>query len=98
MSNRNHHHDIAPIRDKIRNGLNKRREFWRSLEELADTEKFREFLHREFPAVNPSEADPSWLDPTGRRNFFKLMSATLAFAGLPACTNHPTATIVSHVT
>jgi molybdopterin-containing oxidoreductase family iron-sulfur binding subunit len=97
MSHRDHHHDIAPIRDKIRKGLDKRREFWRSLEELADTEKFREFLHREFPAVNPSEADPSWLDPTGRRNFLKLMSASLAFAGLTACTNQPKETIVPYV-
>ena len=24
-------------------------DYWRSLEELADTEYFREFLHREFP-------------------------------------------------
>jgi molybdopterin-containing oxidoreductase family iron-sulfur binding subunit len=97
MSHRDHHHDIAPIRDEIRTGLDKRREFWRSLEELADTEKFREFLHREFPAVNPSEADPSWLDPTGRRNFLKLMSASLAFAGLTACTNQPKETIVPYV-
>src|SRR5215475_7585445 len=97
MSHRDHHHDVAPIRDKIRKGLDKRREFWRSLEELADTEKFREFLHREFPAVNPSEADPSWLDPTGRRNFLKLMSASLAFAGLTACTNQPKETIVPYV-
>src|SRR5262245_60557562 len=97
MSHRDHHHDIAPIRDKIRKGLDKKREFWRSLEELADTEKFREFLHREFPAVNPSEADPSWLDPTGRRNFLKLMSASLAFAGLTACANQPKETIVPYV-
>src|SRR5262245_59497331 len=97
MSHRDHHHDVAPIRDKIRKGLDKRQEFWRSLEELADTEKFREFLHREFPAVNPSEADPSWLDPTGRRNFLKLMSASLAFAGLTACTNQPKETIVPYV-
>jgi molybdopterin-containing oxidoreductase family iron-sulfur binding subunit len=97
MSHRDHHHDVAPIRDKIRKGLDKRREFWRSLEELADTEKFREFLHREFPAINPSEADPSWLDPNGRRNFLKLMSASLAFAGLTACTNQPKEHIVPYV-
>jgi MoCo/4Fe-4S cofactor protein with predicted Tat translocation signal len=97
MSHRDHHHDVAPIRDKIRKGLDKKREFWRSLEELADTEKFREFLHREFPAVNPSEADPSWLDPNGRRNFLKLMGASLAFAGLTACTNQPKEHIVPYV-
>jgi MoCo/4Fe-4S cofactor protein with predicted Tat translocation signal len=99
MSHRDHHDDIAPIRENIRKGFNKngKREFWRSLEELADTERFREFLHREFPAVNPSEADPSWLDPVGRRNFLKLMSASLAFAGLTACTNQPKEHIVPYV-
>src|SRR5262245_4937690 len=99
MSHRDHHDDIAPIRENIRKGLNKngKREFWRSLEELADTERFREFLHREFPAVNPSEADPSWLDPVGRRNFLKLMSASLAFAGLTACTRQPREHIVPYV-
>ncbi len=97
MSHRDNHQEIAPIRDKISKGLEKRREFWRSLEELADTERFREFLHREFPAVNPSEAEPSWLDPVGRRNFLKLMSASLAFAGLTACTNQPKEHIVPYV-
>jgi len=95
MSHRDHHHDIAPIREKIRDGQGQ--EFWRSLEELADTEKFREFLHREFPATNPSEADPSWLDPVGRRSFLKLMSASLAFAGLTACTNQPKEYLVPYV-
>jgi molybdopterin-containing oxidoreductase family iron-sulfur binding subunit len=95
MSHRDHHHDIAPIREKIRKSRG--REFWRSLEELADTEKFREFLHREFPATNPSEAEPAWLDPTGRRNFLKLMSASLAFAGLTACTNQPKEYLVPYV-
>jgi molybdopterin-containing oxidoreductase family iron-sulfur binding subunit len=99
MSHRDHHHDVAPIREKLREGLGKkeRREFWRSLEELADTDKFREFLHREFPSVNPTEADPSWLDPTGRRNFLKLMSASLALAGLTACTNQPKQYVVPYV-
>jgi molybdopterin-containing oxidoreductase family iron-sulfur binding subunit len=95
MSHRDHHHDIAPIREAI--GKSKGREFWRSLEELADTDKFRDFLHREFPAVNPSEADPAWLDLTGRRNFLKLMSASLAFAGLTACTNQPKEYLVPYV-
>ncbi len=95
MSHRDHHHDIAPIREKIRKS--KGREFWRSLEELADTERFRDFLGREFPAVNPSEAEPAWLDPVGRRNFLKLMSASLAFAGLTACTNQPKEYLVPYV-
>src|SRR5436305_850347 len=36
--------------------------YWRSLEQLADTAEFREFLHREFPA-GASE----WADELSRR-------------------------------
>src|SRR5512134_2108863 len=58
---------------------------WRSLDEVAETPEFQEYLHREFPA-NASE----WLDPVGRRSFLKLMSASLALAGISAaCTAQP---------
>ena len=54
------------------------RRYWRSLEELADTPEFHEFLHREFPQqasrVRPTRSD--------RREFLKLMGASLALAGL----------------
>ncbi len=98
MSHRDHHHhehEIEPIREKLRRV--KGREFWRSLEELADTDKFREFLHREFPALNAPDADPLMLDPVGRRSFLKLASASLAFAGLTACTVQPTEHAVPYV-
>ena len=49
--------------------------YWRSLEELAETDSFKELLHREFP----SEVD-EWNDPRGRRRVLKLMGASLAFA------------------
>jgi molybdopterin-containing oxidoreductase family iron-sulfur binding subunit len=99
MSHQDHHHDIDPMRQEIEEAARGRsgREFWRSLEELADTEKFRTFLHREFPALNAPEADPAMLDPTGRRNFMKLMSASLAMAGLTACTRQPKEYIVPYV-
>jgi molybdopterin-containing oxidoreductase family iron-sulfur binding subunit len=98
MSHREHHHDIEPIREQIGKTRSKKgREFWRSLEELADTDKFRDFLHREFPALNAPETDPEMLDPVGRRNFMKLMSASLAFAGLTACTRQPKEFIVPYV-
>src|SRR5262245_39128573 len=90
-----HNHDIEPVREAIRRKPG--REFWRSLEELADTERFRNFLHREFPALNASEADPLMLDPVGRRSFLKLMSASLALAGLTACTVQPKEHIVPYV-
>jgi molybdopterin-containing oxidoreductase family iron-sulfur binding subunit len=52
-------------------------EYWRSLEELAGTPEFREFLHREFPA-----GATELLDSTDRRAFLKVMGASMALAGL----------------
>jgi molybdopterin-containing oxidoreductase family iron-sulfur binding subunit len=68
------------------------REYWRSLEALTGTPEFQEFLHREFPQ-NASE----WLDPVGRRGFMKLMSASLALAGVSACTRQPAEELVPYV-
>ena len=67
-------------------------QYWRSLEAVAETPEFKEFLHREFPA-NASE----WNDPVGRRGFLKLMSASLALAGVSACTVQPDELIVPYV-
>ena len=44
---------------------------WRSLEAVAETPEFKDYLHREFP-TNASE----WLDPVGRRSFLKPVSYT----------------------
>ncbi len=60
------------------------REYWRSLDELAQSPEFLEFLRAEFPR----EAAP--LDHVDRRQFLKLMGASLAFAGMGACTRQPT--------
>src|SRR5687767_9400119 len=68
------------------------RDYWRSLEALSGTPEFKEFLHREFPQ-NASE----WLDPVGRRGFLKLMSASLALAGVSACTRQPAEELVPYV-
>jgi MoCo/4Fe-4S cofactor protein with predicted Tat translocation signal len=66
--------------------------YWRSLEELAETPEFTELIHREFPA-HASE----WNDPSGRRQFLKLMGASIALAGATACTRQPTELIVPYV-
>ena len=66
--------------------------YWRSLGELADTPEFHEYLHREFP-----EQASEWNDPKGRREFLKLMSASLALAGVGACTKQPPEAIVPYV-
>src|ERR1700760_2539806 len=66
--------------------------YWRSLDELASVEGFKDFLHREFPR-QASE----WIDDEGRRNFLKIMGASLALAGLSACTRQPTEYIMPYV-
>ncbi len=66
--------------------------YWRSLEELAATEDFQEFLHQEFPR----QAFPA-PHSVNRREFLRLMSASLALAGLSACTRPPNEKIVPYV-
>jgi len=56
------------------------KQFWRSLAERADTPEFRRWVEREFPAY----AD-EMLAPTPRRNFLKLMGASVALAGMTSC-------------
>ena len=46
------------------------RKYWRSLDELAETPEFRQWLEREFP-----EGASEWTDPVSRRHFTKIMSA-----------------------
>jgi len=54
------------------------RQYWRSLDELADTPEFKDWLHREFP----SGASEMEADGQSRRQFLKLMSASFALAGI----------------
>ncbi len=65
--------------------------YWRSLEELADSEAFRQLVSEEFP----SEAH-RWLDPISRRQFLQIMAASLALAGLSACAQRPREAIVPY--
>ena len=67
-------------------------EFWRSLEELAGSPEFQEMLHREFP-----KGASDWVDEVSRRGFLKLMGASLALAGMTACTKMPLEPIVPYV-
>jgi MoCo/4Fe-4S cofactor protein with predicted Tat translocation signal len=66
--------------------------FWRTLDELADDPSFRERLYNEFP----SEVE-AITDEATRRTFLKLMGASMALAGLTACTRQPEEKIVAYV-
>ena len=82
--------ELAGVRRRL-DGTTGRR-YWKSLEELADSPGFLEFLHREFP-----EQASTFEDPKGRREFLTLMSASLALAGLTACTRQPAEKILPYV-
>jgi len=90
MTTRNRQFDFASLRAKVSSGEGQ--SYWRSLDELAETEGFQEFLYREFP----QQAD-QWVDPVGRRRFLHLMGASLALAGLTGCTKQPDEPIVPYV-
>ncbi len=82
--------DLAAIRTRLENTRGK--EYWRSLEELAGSEKFEEFLHNEFPQQTGLLGEGM-----DRRTMLKLMGASLAFAGLSACAYMPTERILPYV-
>src|SRR5262245_62550136 len=67
-------------------------QFWRTLEEQAGDPAFQERLYDEFP----SEVE-AITDPIQRRAFLKLMGASIALAGVTACTRQPVEKIVPYV-
>ena len=66
------------------------RSYWRSLDELAETTAFREMVEKEFPSFAPE-----LLHSASRRQFLKVMGASLALAGMTGC-RWPKETIVPH--
>ncbi|MGC2705108.1 MAG: TAT-variant-translocated molybdopterin oxidoreductase, partial [Candidatus Acidiferrales bacterium] len=82
--------DLAAVRAKLAQENGKR--FWQSLEQLAETKEYREFLENEFPH-DPAK-DPQGLN---RRDVLKFAAASAALAGLSACTKLPTQKIVPYV-
>jgi molybdopterin-containing oxidoreductase family iron-sulfur binding subunit len=82
--------DLATVRQRLAESHGRR--YWRSLEELADTEEFQELLQREFP-----RQAAMWPESVSRRGFLQLMAASLALAGLSGCTRQPAEKIVPYV-
>src|ERR1044072_3388009 len=68
------------------------KQYWRNLEELADSPAFEELVRREFP-----QQAEEWDDPVERRTFLKLMGASLALAGLSGCVIQPPEKIIPYV-
>jgi MoCo/4Fe-4S cofactor protein with predicted Tat translocation signal len=83
--------DLAAVRARLESKTGKH--YWRTLEELAGDPEFEELLHREFPRQAPSE----WDESVDRRDFLRLMAASLALAGLSGCGRAPEQFIVPYV-
>jgi MoCo/4Fe-4S cofactor protein with predicted Tat translocation signal len=81
---------LSALNERLR--TTRGRDFWRSLEELARSPGFVDLLREEFPqhahALN---------DGVARRDFLKLMAASLAFAGFGGCTRQPEEHVVPYV-
>ena len=71
--------DLKALRERLQKSRGQ--EYWRSLDELAQTEEFQAFLQQEFP-----RDAGFWMEPTTRRQFLKLMGASFGMAFLTACT------------
>ncbi|HKR31407.1 MAG TPA: TAT-variant-translocated molybdopterin oxidoreductase, partial [Terriglobales bacterium] len=84
---------LQQVRERLSASTGKR--YWRSLEELIDEPGFEELLENEFPAgvAELSRTD----DGLSRRNFLKLAGASMALAGLSACTRQPAEAIVPYI-
>ena len=82
--------DLATVRAELESTQGP--EYWRSLEELAGSDEFRAMMHREFP-----KGSSEWLDSVSRRGFLQMMGASMALAGMTACTKQPLEQIVPYV-
>jgi molybdopterin-containing oxidoreductase family iron-sulfur binding subunit len=81
---------LAQVREELKGTKGKK--YWRSIDELANTEDFQAAVEREFPS-----AAQEWVDPVSRRGFMKLMGASMALAGLAGCTKQPDEPIYPYV-
>ena len=90
MPSKDSNSNFALLRDRIlsQNG----KDYWRSVEEFVDAPEFEEFVKREYP----THAE-EWDDSLSRRNFIKVMGASLALAGLSGCVIQPSEKIVPYV-
>ncbi len=69
--------DLEALRKRLASQHGKT--YWRSLNELAESEEFTEIVRHEFPRIAQS------IGTLGRRDFLKFLGASLALGGLTAC-------------
>jgi MoCo/4Fe-4S cofactor protein with predicted Tat translocation signal len=73
---------LAALEERLGSAHGQR--YWRTLEELADSDAFHDLLRQEYP----EQADV-WPQALSRRRFLSLMGASLALAGLGGCSVRP---------
>ena len=90
MPSKDNNENFASLREQIlaQNG----KDYWRSVEEYVDAPEFADFVKREYP----SHAE-EWDSSLSRRNFLKVMGASLALAGLSGCVIQPAEKIIPYV-
>ncbi|HEX6386843.1 MAG TPA: TAT-variant-translocated molybdopterin oxidoreductase [Anaerolineae bacterium] len=90
MSERDERLDLNAVRERLA-GL-QGKTYWRSLQELADSESFQAAVQREF-----RQGAESLYNPISRRRFLQLAAASLGLAGLTACVGQPAERIIPYV-
>jgi MoCo/4Fe-4S cofactor protein with predicted Tat translocation signal len=81
--------DLPSLRQQL--ASKKGKTYWRSLTELANSEAFEQLVRQEFPRQG------NLLDTLNRRDFLKVLGASLAMAGLASCAPPPAGTIMPYV-
>ncbi len=81
-------YDLDALRKQLADQRGKT--YWRSLKELADSNEFPEVIRREFPR------QAQFLDEFSRRDFLKVLGASLAMAGLTSCMPRDPGTILPY--
>jgi molybdopterin-containing oxidoreductase family iron-sulfur binding subunit len=82
--------NLTTVRQKL--GTQQGRKYWRTLDELAADPHFEDILQREYP-----RGASEWDESVDRRDFLKLMGASLALAGMAGCGLPPEQHIVPYV-
>ena len=82
--------DLTAIREKLSAARGK--QYWRSLEEAAETPEFRKFVEDEFP-----DRAKDWNNVQSRRDVLRLMAGMFAMAGVTGCVRQPQERILPYV-
>lgn len=91
LTGQGHPQDIDLVSLAKQLSENEKKTSWRSLQELAESDDFEEYLQKEFPRQGQA------MNLLNRRDFLKLLAASLSLAGLSACAPRSAEKIVPYV-